>query len=229
MSDKEVTTDLFRRFHVDETYGGKIPDVWTGVDPKVSATPDHPLQMVSWIDAVLFCNWLSFQEDRKPCYIENPETGEWTCELESNGYRLPSDVQWEHACRAGTSTPYPNGSVEYLNQYAIYKGEAAAHMGGTLMCNRRGMLDMNGNVWEWTGKFPASLAATAVQTPEHRILRGGSRGTPSHRLKSDERSWHLPTHRSPVLGFRVALPSDPNLPANVHARSKESANLRPAP
>lgn len=56
MSDKEVTTGLFRRFHDDESYDGKKPEDWTGVDPNVNATPDHPVQTVPWIDAVLFCN-----------------------------------------------------------------------------------------------------------------------------------------------------------------------------
>ena len=119
--------------------------------------------------------------------------------------------------------------MEYLNQYALYKGEAAAHVGRTLICNRWGMFDMHGNVWQRAGEFRAWLATAAGQTPEHRILRGGSHGTPSHRLRSDGRSWYLPTHRSLVLGFRVALPSDPNLPVNVHARPNESANLGSAP
>ena len=112
----------------------------------------------------MFCNWLSRQEGLQPCYAkEGKETIEdydnktreydaWKLIEGANGYRLPTEDQWEYACRARTTTAFAFGDDEdLLDRYAVFtrnaKGGPSA-VGGKL-CNAWGLFDMHGNVWEW--------------------------------------------------------------------------------
>ena len=212
IGDREVSVDLFRSFISDPNYQGDKPLDWIGVDANVSPSGAHPVQQVSWNDAVMFCNWLSDREGREACYVRKnhaTEDGGWTLVHAANGYHLPSDAQWEYACRAGSSTRFCCGeSDEFLNQYAVFRREDHTEPCGSRMCNAWGLFDMHGNVWEWAGEYPLSIAKQAAQkdmrvNPSMKLLRGGSRGGTGAQLSSDWRDWHRPDYRSQALGFRV--------------------------
>ncbi len=120
-------------------------------------TNDHPVTMINWYDAVKWCNALSEMENRTPCYYTNSSgsvyrTGNidikdsWV-KWDANGYRLPTEAEWEYACRANTTTKYSFGdSINSRN--ANYDNEGTVAV-GRYSPNSWGLYDMHGNVWEW--------------------------------------------------------------------------------
>jgi len=123
---------------------------------KHQLSDDHPVDNVSWLDAVAFCNALSKREDRHPCYrIDGVEI-----ELvEGDGYRLPLIAEWEYACRAGTMTKYFFGDdPAHLGEYAWFQGNCAGqtHPVGRLRANPFGLYDIYGNVGEPTQRNRSS-------------------------------------------------------------------------
>jgi formylglycine-generating enzyme required for sulfatase activity len=147
---------------------------------------------------VEFCRRLSKQED-----VE---------------YRLPTEAEWEYACRAGTTTAYSFGDDESkLGQYAWYRknawdiGEEYAHRVGQKLPNPWGLYDMHGNVWEWCqdwyGPYGSEKVVSDPMGPaqgEGRVLRGGSFSYLSSVVRSASRYYNLPVYRSDSLGFRAA-------------------------
>jgi hypothetical protein len=108
LSDREVTVGQFQQFVADPGYpSGDKPQNWPGADKSVSPTVDHPVQQVNWHDAVLFCNWLSRKERLNPAYAGSGD--KWNLVSGATGYRLPTEVEWEYACRAGTTTDWASG------------------------------------------------------------------------------------------------------------------------
>ncbi|MFO0958306.1 MAG: formylglycine-generating enzyme family protein [Isosphaeraceae bacterium] len=175
-----------------------------------------PVERVSWLDAVKFCNKLSEREKRRPCYrIE----GEKVTIQGGNGYRLPTEAEWEYACRApqspGSVTKYPFGDRdEDLGQYAWF-GENSGdktHPVGQKKPNRWGLYDMQGNVWEWCQDFYSDVyysfsPDTDPSGPDlapRRVSRGGSWDSIPRSCRPAGRSWNSPGNRSRYLGFRVA-------------------------
>ena len=147
------------------------------------STDNYPVELVSWLDAVRFCNRLSEKEDLKPFYEidgESVRVADW----KRPGYRLPTEAEWEYACRAGTRTRYSFGdnAVE-LGEYAWHFGnsELMTHPVGGKEPNRLGLYDMHGNVWEWCwdGYDASYFAQSPGDDPTGpvralgRVLRGG--------------------------------------------------------
>ena len=176
-------------------------------------TGDYPVEQVSWNDAAAFCAKLNQQEKLKPF-------GEL---LDGTDYRLPTEAEWEFACRAGTTTRYWSGD-EYqdLNSAGWFGGVAGlrTHTVGELKANPFGLSDVHGNVWEWVqdGWDPAfyrKFENEAVVDPfspfsasPQRVRRGGSwMGHPSV-SRSSRRLCDLPLYFWRDLGFRVVLPVD---------------------
>ena len=149
-------------------------------NPSKFKGPDKPVEQVDWYRAVLYCNMRSLKEGLKPCY--NPTT--LVCDFEADGYRLPTEAEWEYACRAGTQTKYFFGDdPAKLKTYAWFKANAdkATHPVGQKDPNPWGLYDMHGNVAEWChdvygdayyqkgeGKDPRGPS-----TGNKRVLRGG--------------------------------------------------------
>ena len=156
-----------------------------------------PVECVSWLDAVEFCNQLSIRLKLAPVYDIDltEETVHW--HRERTGFRLPTDAEWEYACRAG-SRAVQYGPVDEIAWYADNSHECT-HRVGLKAANDFGLYDMLGNVWEWCwDQYDPDVYGT------YRVFRGGG-WTDSERgcLASNRRRSH-PTFRIEDLGFRLA-------------------------
>jgi len=166
---------------------------------KPSAFPGNsrPVEMVSWKDAIQFCNMLSSQAGLNPCYGIDVDDN-ISFDQDANGFRLPTEAEWEYACKAGST------DVRYdeLDSIAWYKGnsENTTHNVGLKTPNIWGLYDMLGNVWEW-----CSDIYDATVYGSYRIIRGGGwcdeeRGC----LATNRRRSHPTAFKIDDLGFRIA-------------------------
>ena len=217
LSSREVTREEFEAFIHDKGYQGAKPAernieglFWY---KEISPTLQHPVQDVSWFDAVMYCNWLSNKEGRKPAYkisgkvkvkdFRNREIEEdnWVLDAKSDGYRLPAEMIWEYACRAGTSTDWSIGSDErLLAPYCQMYPSKLTALSGDKLPNAWGFHDMHGNVREWCGDRYATEGSS-------RVIRGGSWNGGAANCGSAGRYGDDPSNRGSSLGFRVALSS----------------------
>jgi formylglycine-generating enzyme required for sulfatase activity len=158
-------------------------------------TKDCPATTLSWYDAAAYCNWLSEMEkiDKKEwCYLPN-DKGEYGPGMKVagnfkglKGYRLPTEEEWEYACRAGSETAWAHGDAEdLLGNYAWYfaNSSSRSHPVGSLRPNDWGLFDMHGNAWEWchdrwqekpSKELEAKEDIKGIQDKDIRLLRGSS-------------------------------------------------------
>jgi formylglycine-generating enzyme required for sulfatase activity len=173
-------------------------------------TRRHPVEHVSWNDAIQFCNKLSEREGLKPYYQSG--AGQQSV---SEGFHLPTEAEWEYACRAGTTTRYSSGDDEKnLGEHAWYPGNSAGktHLVGQKLPNAFGLYDMHGNVLEWCGDWydDRYYANTTVVDPAgpaqgtKRVLRGGCVWVDPSEARSANRVGVSPADRKGPMGFRVA-------------------------
>jgi formylglycine-generating enzyme required for sulfatase activity len=154
-----------------------------------------PVDSVSWLEAIRFCNLLSQKLGLEPCYeLDNQDVH---FSATANGYRLPLEAEWEYACRAGNfETRY--GELEEIAWYAGNSDETI-HVVGTKAANAWGFHDMIGNVWEWCWD---------VYDPEvygqYRVFRGGGWFDQPRACRASCRRRSHPTHKIDDLGFRIA-------------------------
>jgi len=153
----------------------------TGTNPSRRKSPENPVEQVTWTAAARFCNARSLQEGLKPCY----DTNQWACNFSATGYRLPTEAEWEYACRAGSTTRFYFGDdPEALKSFAWFEGNSQSrpHPAGQRKPNAWGLYDMAGNVWEWCNDFygvkyyresPGDNPRGPLQG-EKRVLRGGA-------------------------------------------------------
>jgi formylglycine-generating enzyme required for sulfatase activity len=169
-----------------------------GSNPSSFKGDDLPVESVSWDDAVEYCEALTKLEqsaNRLP---------------QGYVYRLPTEAEWEYACRAGTTGPYA-GNLDEMGWRRLNSGSKTQPVGGKKP-NAWGLYDMHGNVWEWCrdwyGDYPSGSVTDPPQgasSGSDRVFRGGSWfGTDSF-CRSAYRNWFGPTCRSNALGFRVVL------------------------
>ncbi|HEV3344306.1 MAG TPA: SUMF1/EgtB/PvdO family nonheme iron enzyme, partial [Pirellulales bacterium] len=216
MSATEVTIGQFRDF-VDATgYRTEVERranaAGTWKLPDYTVNDDSPVSLVTWNDAVEFCNWLSDHEGVPRAY--RPHKKDIWQAAPASGYRLPSEAQWEFACRAGTTTQFSFGdNGDDLAKYAWVGGNSGrrAHAVGTLAQNAFGLFDMHGNVNEWCNdwydeRYYASSGAVNPEGPTSgvdRVMRGiGWNGVPLL-ARSACRGFANPEQTASLRGFRV--------------------------
>lgn len=177
-----------------------------------------PMIYLTWYDAIAFCNALSEKEKRPPYYkLTNIERKEKSASigkatvtiLGGEGYRLPTEAEWEYACRAGTETAYAFG--KRLKEKDARTSESLAKV-GTHRQNDWGLFDMHGNVYEWCqdwygGKYYAESPKVDPQGPKEgrrRVIRGGAYQGLLNWCRSANRTGNSPGSRTNFIGFRVA-------------------------
>lgn len=177
-------------------------DLWRevlGQRPAEGARPRTPVTDVSWREAVEFCNRLSRVAGLRPCYSGGDDVDglDVVWDRDADGYRLPSEAEWEYACRAG-STGVRYGDLDDIAWYRANSG-GVVHEIAAKEPNAWGLHDMIGNVWEWCW----DLYDPAVYGP-YRVFRGGGAHDRSWGCRASTRRKSHPTFRIDDLGFRLA-------------------------
>ncbi|HTZ87311.1 MAG TPA: SUMF1/EgtB/PvdO family nonheme iron enzyme [Solirubrobacteraceae bacterium] len=178
----------------------------TGRSPSRFPTADHPVESVSWFDAVQFCNALSALEQRKAVYeISGSDV---VADPTRDGYRLPSEAEWELCCRTGDGSDQPYGPLDSVAWYGR-NAEGSTHPVAALDHNR-GVFDLLGNVWEWCGDwfqpgYPPDTLTNYTGPPEgfQRVLRGGSWRDLPDCVTPTYRHHAVPSKRESTIGFRI--------------------------
>ncbi|MBW7475322.1 formylglycine-generating enzyme family protein [Paenibacillus oenotherae] len=157
----------------------------------------EPIVNISWEDAISFCNLLSRDAGLKECYSIS-EDGEHTiCDWDADGYRLPTEAEWQFACKAGTAG-YRYGELDAIAWYKENSG-GSVHEVGQKEPNAWGLYDMLGNVWEWCWDLYDEEVYGS-----YRIFRGGSWAEVARGCGATCRRRSHPTFRIEDLGFRLA-------------------------
>jgi len=196
----------------------------------VSGREDHPMVLVSWWGAAAYSNWRSGMKGRSPSY----DTTTWECNFDADGYRLPTEAEWEYAARGGehspyykfpwgntidgsnanfhfSQDPYETGTYPWTTPVGFYDGGQTPP--GTDMANGYGLHDLAGNVWEWCNDAYSSTyyGSSPFENPRgpatgtSRVVRGGSWCSFANMLRCAERDDLAANLRSGCLGFRLVL------------------------
>jgi formylglycine-generating enzyme required for sulfatase activity len=177
-----------------------------------------PVERVSWYDAVAYCNALSRREGFEPAYAIAGTLVTWR--QEAAGYRLPTEAEWEYACRAGSQTIFHTGDCLTTDQANIdgygplancpdgmFRGQPVP--GGSFPANAWGLYDLHGNVYEWCWDWNGFYAAEPATDPSGpaagtgRVCRGGCWAANAQNCRSATRQRLEPATRLDYLGFRV--------------------------
>lgn len=236
MGATEVTIGQFRQFVEDSNYvtdserigygnasSGTRPETVTPEmrkatwrTPGYAVTDDSPVAQVTWNDAIAFCRWLSAHENLDSSYEGTDD--KWMIRY-GNGYRLPTEAEWEFACRAGTTTQFYFGDdADQLEQFAWCRKNSggATHSVAAKLPNSFGLFDMYGNASEWCQDVDHSRAYDIAPFANplfdtggyNRVLRGGHAPDEESTFRNAARNQYPPTGRSPHFGFRVVRQLD---------------------
>ena len=186
-----------------------------GVNPSHSSKEadweSRPVETVSWYEALRFSNAMSEREGLEPVYREVHQD-KWSRVKGARGYRLPTEAEWEYACRAGTQTRWSFGDDEKrLSEHAWFDGNSGnqSHPVGSKKANSWGLYDMHGGVWEWCwDAWQDPLPSRAQINPEHlsgslRVVRGGSWGFYAGLTRAGCRRGITPSSRWGSGGLRL--------------------------
>ena len=193
LMENEVTQALYERVM------GENPSRFKGAN--------RPVEHVSWYDAVKFCNKLSQMEGLDQCYTINGSDVSWS-NKSCNGWRLPTEAEWEYAARGGQSYKYAgNNNVDEVAWYGGNSGDET-HPVGQKKPNGFGLYDMSGNVaewvWDWNGEY-SSQSGTDLVGPSsgtYRVFRGGGWDSSAGNTRVSHRYWIRPGYVIFGNGFR---------------------------
>ncbi len=204
----EVTVSSFfmdRHLVTQQQYAkvmGSNPSRWKG--------DKNPVEQLRWSDALAFCNKRSEREGLQPCY----DLKTLACNFAANGYRLPTEAEWEYACRARTTTPYFFGdNPARVGAYAWYEKNSEGHPRpvGQKLPNPWGLYDMAGNVWEWCNDYyqvdyyekSARENPTGPESGPNRVLRGGAWRFSADNCRSGYRYNESPGSADVCFGYDI--------------------------
>ena len=187
---------------------------WTAVmgsNPSSFTGDNLPVENVSWYSAVEYCNKRSQREGLTPAYTVSGTNVTWN--KNANGYRLPTEAEWEYAAKGGNGSPgnYTYAGSNNADEVAWYSGSKTQNV-GTKKPNGLGLYDMSGNVWEWCWDWYGSYSSAAQTDPagassgSTRVLRGGSWGRTAEYVRSASRGDYYPSDWILNIGFRVVRP-----------------------
>jgi formylglycine-generating enzyme len=178
-----------------------------GSNPSLSKGSKKPVETVSWFDALEFCNALSKNQGLQPCYDFEDDTVNWN--QAANGFRLPTEAEWEYAARTRDDLHYSGG--DRLDAVGWFDGNCndLSVVGGKAS-NAWGLYDMSGSVFEWCWDWHAAYSKGELLDPQgpksgtERVCRGGAWNHGNWFARATCRHCDLPTSRSSSIGFRVA-------------------------
>ncbi len=228
VSDHEVTRGEYKEVMGSDPSTASAYDK-DGNELTGDAVLNNPVNRISWYDALVYCNKLSIKENLTPCYTINGSTDpdKWgtvptssdstwdaaTCNFEVNGYRLPTEAEWEWLARGGEEYTYAGSdTVGDVAWYTNNTNDTGTREVKTKVTNGYGLYDMSGNVlewcWDWYGSINESTAATGAASGSNRVFRGGSWYSVDGNCRVAIRGNYYPYFRDNYrCGLRVVRPS----------------------
>ena len=194
----EIDAFLLSKFPVTQD----VYEAITHKNPSTFRGHRLPVETVSWMDAIVFCNELSELSGKHPCYAIDQETKKVTLDPSANGFRLPTEAEWQYACQAGTKQIRYN-DLELIGWYKE-NSKNRTHDVGLKKPNAWGLYDMLGNVWEWCSDIYDETVYGS-----YRVFRGGGWCDVERSVMATTRRRSHPfSFRIDDLGFRIARSLD---------------------
>lgn len=229
MVDEPSNEKPIHQVSLDSFYIGKYEvtqEEWQevmGNNPSFFKGKHHPVADVDWYACIAFCNRKSKKEGLTPCYSGSGD--DIVCDFEADGYRLPTEAEWEFACLGGLKSHYYTCSGgNDIAEVGWYEGNSGGkpHPVGQRKPNELGIYDMSGNIWEWcwdwyAGAYPAEPVSNPAGPPsgEYRCYRGGGINGRKEYARTKARFQLEPSYKHSDMGLRCVRKASGKIPANM--------------